>query len=230
MDMSATQISRVPRTKQEAKATYDRLSRWYDLVEGWSEKPFIAEGLQRLRAQRGEVVLEIGFGTGHGLEALAQAVGDVGRVYGQDLSEGMLSVAQSRIEKADLADRVELRLGDAVQLPFESGFFDAVFMSFVLELFDTPEIPLVLGECRRVLHVGGRIGIVSLSKEGDDGIPVRLYEWVHEQWPKLADCRPIYVRQSLEEAGFQVVDALERSMWGLPVEIVVARNIQDGEA
>jgi ubiquinone/menaquinone biosynthesis C-methylase UbiE len=228
--MSATEISRVSRTKQEAKENYDRLSRWYDLVEGWSEKPFIAEGLRRLQAPQGGVVLEIGFGTGHGLEALAQAVGDAGRVYGLDLSEGMLSVAQSRIEKAGLADRVDLRLGDAVQLPFESGFFDAVFMSFVLELFDTPEIPLVLGECRRVLRVGGRIGIVSLSKEGDDGIPVRLYEWAHEQWPKLADCRPIYVRQSLEEAGFQVVDALERSMWGLPVEILVARNIQDGEA
>jgi ubiquinone/menaquinone biosynthesis C-methylase UbiE len=222
--MSATGISRVPRTKQEAKATYDRLSRWYDLVEGWSEKPFIAEGLQRLQAQPGEVVLEIGFGTGHGLEALAQAVGDAGKVYGLDLSEGMLNVARSRIEKAGLADWVDLRLGDAVQLPFESDFFDAVFMSFVLELFDTPEIPLVLGECHRVLHVGGRIGIVSLSKEGDDGIAVRLYEWAHEQWPKVADCRPIYAQQALEEAGFEVVGVVVKSMWGLPVEIVVARN------
>jgi ubiquinone/menaquinone biosynthesis C-methylase UbiE len=228
--MPAPEISRVPRTKQEAKATYDRLSRWYDLVEGWSEKPFIAEGLQRLGAQPGGVVLEIGFGTGHGLEALAQAVGDAGKVYGLDLSEGMLNVAQNRIEEAGLADRVDLRLGDAAQLPFESSFFDSVFMSFVLELFDTPEIPLVLGECRRVLHVGGRIGVVSLSKEGDDGVAVRLYEWVHEQWPKLADCRPIYARQALEEAGFQVVDGVERSMWGLPVEIVVARNGQDGDA
>jgi len=228
--MSATEISRVPRTKQEAKATYDRLSRWYDWVEGWSEKPFIAEGLQRLQVEPGGIVLEIGFGTGHGLESLAQAVGDAGQVYGLDLSEGMLNVARNRIEQAGLADRVDLRLGDAVQLPFAADFFDAVFMSFVLELFDTPEIPLVLRECARVLHVGGRIAVVSLSKEGDDGVAVHLYEWVHEQWPKLADCRPIYVRQALEDAGFQVVEAVVKSMWGLPVEIVVARNNGDGEA
>jgi ubiquinone/menaquinone biosynthesis C-methylase UbiE len=98
---------------------------------------------------------------------LAQAVGDTGKVYGLDLSEGMRNVAQARIEKAGLADRVDLHLGDAVQLPFESDSFDAVSMSSVLELFGTPEIPFVLRQCRRVLHVGGRICVVSLSKVRD---------------------------------------------------------------
>ncbi|MEJ2210148.1 MAG: methyltransferase domain-containing protein [Anaerolineae bacterium] len=218
------QISRVPRTKEEARANYDRLSRWYDLVEGWSEREFIDEGLERLQAGPGETVLEIGFGPGHGLEALARAVGDTGRVYGLDLSPGMLDVARDRLERAGLAGRAELRLGDAAALPFEDDAFDAVFMSFVLELFDTPEIPVVLRECRRVLHGGGRISVVSLSKEGQDGFPLRVYEWAHEHWPRLADCRPIFVRRALVETGFDVTNAAEESMWGLPVEIVLARN------
>ncbi|MGD9404458.1 MAG: methyltransferase domain-containing protein [Anaerolineae bacterium] len=224
MPGTGTEISRVKRSKAEAKETYDKMSHWYDVLAGSSEQEFVQLGLEKLAAARGEVILEIGFGTGHALVTLAQAVGDSGRVYGIDISEGMLRVAQERVRQAGLSGSVDLRRGDAAQLPFESEFFDAVFMSLTLELFDTPEIPTVLEECKRVLQSGGRLCVVAMSKKGNHGLMLRLYEWAHEKLTQYIDCRPIFAQKALKEAGLQVVDSELQSMWGLPVEIVTARK------
>jgi hypothetical protein len=48
-----------------------------------SEKRFTESGLQKLKVKQGETVLEIGFGTGHALVALARLVGQSGKVYGE---------------------------------------------------------------------------------------------------------------------------------------------------
>ncbi len=223
MPKNAASISRVTRSTEEAKAAYDKISRWYDVLAGSSEKKYTHLGLQRLAAQQGERVLEIGFGTGHAIQAMAQAVSQTGKVYGIDLSEGMFQITRDRTEKAGLSGRVELRCGDATKLPFQSDFFDAIFMSFALELFDTPQIPTVLGECQRVLRDGGRIGVVSMSK-GSDNLAMRIYEWAHHAFPKYVDCRPIFVREALEEAGFQVLAVDEFSMFGLAGESVLAKK------
>jgi ubiquinone/menaquinone biosynthesis C-methylase UbiE len=220
----ASEISRVTRSKQEAKASYDRMSKWYDVFSGRFESKYREAGLRKLGAGGGEVVLEVGFGTGHCILALAQAVGNKGKVYGVDISEGMCNISLSRIEKSGLAQRVELHCGDATHLPFKADCFDAVFMSFALELFDTLEIPIVLDECRRVLRREGRICIVAMSKEAKDGMMVKFYEWFHGRFPGFVDCRPIFVQKALEGAGFRIQDASEMSMWGLPVEIVLAKK------
>ncbi len=220
------EISRVTRPKEKAKATYDRLSRWYDVLVGHMEKGPRDLGLAKLDAHEGEKVLEIGFGTGYCVLALARSVGEFGKVYGLDISEGMLSVTAGKLEKAGLSERVELQLGDAVDLPYPDGFLDAIFMSFVLELFDTPEIPLVLQQCLRVLKVGGRICIVAMSKEKNPGIMERAYEWAHQKFPDYVDCRPIYVRDSVENAGFKIADVTRVSLLGLSADIVLAKKLE----
>lgn len=215
-------IGRVTRTRAEAQATYDRISKWYDLLEGRWERKLKDVGLRKLGVHEGEVVLEIGFGTGYGMLALARSVGATGRVYGIDLSPKMIEITRERVGKNGLESRVEFIQGDALQLPFQTDFFDAAFMSFVLELFDTPEIPKVLRECLRVLRVSGRICVVSLSKMGGPSRMRRLYEWGHRVFPRILDCRPIYVERALREAGFAVSDATIGSVAGLPVEVVLA--------
>jgi demethylmenaquinone methyltransferase/2-methoxy-6-polyprenyl-1,4-benzoquinol methylase len=216
-------VLRVFNSRQEIRAFYDKISKVYDVLAERSEAPVRRAGLEMLAAQPGEVVLEVGFGTGHCLVALAEAVGPKGAVLGVDLSGGMLEQTRGLLEKKGLDSRVHLALADAVQLPYTTGALDGVFMSFTLELFDTPEIPVVLGECRRVLRPGGRIAVVSLTKEGRQGLLIQAYEWTHRHFPNLLDCRPIYVRQAVEEAGYTIRDDRQMQMW-VPVGLILGEK------
>ncbi|MCP5099152.1 MAG: methyltransferase domain-containing protein [Chloroflexi bacterium] len=213
-------MSRVVRSKEQARAGYNRLSGWYDIIAGSTEKKYRDIGLEKLNAKAGEQILEIGFGTGHCMVTLATAVTNTGTVDGIDISDGMLAITEDRISKAGLSDQVNLHLGDATTLPFSANTFDGIFMSFTLELFDTPEIPLVLDQCYKTLRPGGRIAVVALTKK--PGFAVRLYEWFHEKMPVAVDCRPIQAQSDLIAAGFTITDLTTLSMWGLPVEIILA--------
>jgi ubiquinone/menaquinone biosynthesis C-methylase UbiE len=213
----------VTRSKLEARGLYDRLSRWYDLIEGRWERRVVKEGLSLLAPQPGEHLLEIGPGTGWALVRLADGVGPPGLVVGLDLSPGMLKVAGRRLRKGGLHERVQLRLGDVSHLTFADGSFDAVFATFVLELLDTPDIPVALAQIWRTLKPGGRLVVVSLSRRRMTSAR-RLYEWAHERLPRLLDCRPIDVGALIAAAGFTVETARLDSVEGLPVEIVLARR------
>jgi ubiquinone/menaquinone biosynthesis C-methylase UbiE len=218
---SQPEVLRVLQTKGETKAFYNKISKVYDLLADQSEEPVRRAGLEKLNARPGEKVLEIGCGTGHCLVALAQAVGAAGKVYGMDLSDEMLKIARENLEKEGLADRVELICEDAGELPYDAETLDAIFMSFTLELFDTPEIPEVLAECKRVLRPGGRIVVAGVSKEGEGGVILQVFEWTHKHFPNLMDCRPIFVRKALKAAGFRIESVENRTMW-IPVEIALA--------
>jgi ubiquinone/menaquinone biosynthesis C-methylase UbiE len=217
-------VSPVLRSHQQARVIYDRISGWYDALEGrWERRP-IRIGLRVLGAREGESVLEIGFGTGHSVVAFARAVGVSGMVHGVDLSPRMLALARSRVERAGLQRRVRLENADAVSLPLRDSSVDAVFMSFVLELFDTPEIPVVLRECRRVLRDPGRICVVSLSRAGGPSFMRAAYEWGHRRLPRLLDCRPIFAGRAMEAAGFGDLRVTRVKLWGLPVEVALGRK------
>lgn len=218
------QIHRVYRSKDGARKAYNRLSRFYNFLAGSSETPFIQEGLELLAVSRGATVLEIGPGTGNAMEKLASVVGTDGSVHGIDLSPGMLHRAHDRFSSTNVAAPVSLTEGDGACLPYRADSFDAVFISFSLELFDTPEIPVVLKEIHQVMKPGGRLGVVSMHRREHPGRIVRLYEWFHDHFPAYLDCRPINACSMLLEQGFLLANRTEGNMWGLPVELVVVKK------
>jgi len=206
-----SEMEPVTRSKMQARKSYNLMARWYDLFTS-SEKRFTDIGIQMLDMKSGESVLEIGCGTGHALFEFAETGANVIAI---DLSERMLTIARGKARNKN----VGLCQADGFSIPFSNERFDKVFVSFTLELFDTPEIPQVLYEIHRVLVTGGKLGVVSLAKQ--DILAIRIYEWFHRRMPMFVDCRPVYLQPFLKDAGFHVRESEIKTMWGLPVEIVV---------
>lgn len=206
------------------KKFYDRISRVYDLIAEADEHKAREAGERLLNLIPGERILEIGFGTGNSAINMAELVGSAGKVYGIDISPGMLAVAQAKIADKGLSDRVELSTGDARELPYDDESFNASFASFTLELFPPEDIPIVLAQVRRVLQKGGRVSVVSMAKV-KQGQPASLIEktylWMHRHFPHIVDCRPIDPIQYLHDAGFTIRDEIDMEIWTMPVKAVV---------
>lgn len=213
------------RVHGDVRATYGKVSRTYAVIEDKLEGKLRRRGLALLDLQGGEAVLEIGFGTGRSLVEMARSVGGTGSVSGIDITPQMVSQATERLEREGLAYRVEAVEGDARNMPYEASRFDAVYAAGVLELFDTPDIPTVLAEVRRVLKPNGKVVLGSMPREGHEGsLLLRLWEWAHRTFPRYASCRPIYLEDSVRSAGY-TIDAVEEVMLAgvFPMKLVVGR-------
>ncbi len=129
-------------------------------VEALYRSPDIAAqraSLLRLLAPvAGERILDLGCGPGFLVRDLAAALGPTGRVVGLDPSLPMLGLARERCR--DLPG-VDLREGDAQQLPLADASVDAAVVCQVLEF--VPVVERALSELYRVLRPGGRLLVVD---------------------------------------------------------------------
>lgn len=199
---------------------YNRHAALYDFLAFASERLLLDRGLSLLNLQRGERVLEIGFGPGRTLATMGKSVGLSGEILGIDAAPAMVNIATNRISKEHLGDYVHPIHGDILSWQPPIQTFDAIFMAFTLELFDDGQIDVVLEKCQKTLRAGGRIAIVALSENGK-GFGKLIYWWLHDVLPNVFDCRPIRVNQLLRRAGFRI-ERGELINWWIPVEIVLA--------
>lgn len=218
------EIPRVTATPEEIRKSYGKMSRFYAVLECVFEKRMREQGVEDLSIEQGERVLEVGVGTGFALREISRKVGPEGKAYGIDITPEMLQRTEKRLRRADMADRAALYKGDARSMPFPDNTFDAVYMAGTLELFDTPDIPRVLSEAKRVLKPGGRLGVNSISQEGDrQNLFLKIYEWLHRKFPAYASCRPIYVEKSIRDAGFNIFHSRDYRLTKLvPMKLVIA--------
>ena len=204
---------------------YDRISHFYDAIADAGEHNAREAGETALNLQAGESVLEIGFGTGNSLVTFSDQVGDHGSVSGVDISPGMKDVAQKKLQERETVGNIELKVGDARELPFDDESFDAVFSSFTLELFPVEHISIVLREVARVLKPDGRMGIVSMSvvrKGKHASLLESTYIWMHRHFPHIVDCQPIDVHKHVINAGMKIASEDEVEIWTMPVAVAVA--------
>lgn len=211
----------VNRSRADARSNYDRLSRTYDALVASGERRYRNAGLAALDVKPGERILEIGSGTGLALAAVAEQGGQAGQAVGIDLSPGMTAIAKRRVTGLQ---SVHLSIGDAVHLPYAAAHFDGILICFTLELFEVEEIYQVMQECFRVLRHGGRLVAVSLSRAAPRSLMTRVYEWAHLRFPKLLDCRPIYLPETVAKAGFVLRASQQLPYWGLKVAVIQAER------
>lgn len=107
-----------------------------------------------------KTILDLATGTADLAIALAKC-NPQAHIIGMDISEKMLEIGKEKVSKKGLANQIELRLGDAATLPFESNTFDAVTVAFGVRNFENLEHGL--SEIQRVLKPNGRAVILEFS-------------------------------------------------------------------
>jgi SAM-dependent methyltransferase len=138
----------------------------FNLAKGWPLGPDTATEHAQAREWLGlsgrtpATVLDVACGPGNVTRALAAGVAEGGMVIGLDASETMLARAVRDTPEPHLDDpRIAYVRGDAVDLPFRDGVFDAVCCFGALYLFDDPW--RALDGMARVLKPGGRLVILT---------------------------------------------------------------------
>jgi demethylmenaquinone methyltransferase/2-methoxy-6-polyprenyl-1,4-benzoquinol methylase len=119
-------------------------------------------------------VLDVATGTGDLAIAIAKFCPGA-TVIGLDPSPGMLEIAEQKIAKRGLADRISLTVGDAQELPLKNCEIDAATIAFGIR--NVPDRGKGLRELRRVVRPGGRIAVLELGEpqKGVMGAMARLH-------------------------------------------------------
>jgi demethylmenaquinone methyltransferase/2-methoxy-6-polyprenyl-1,4-benzoquinol methylase len=92
-------------------------------------------------------------------------------------------VGRQKVAAAELARRIELRVGDAEQLPFPDRSFDGVTIAFGIR--NVPDRGRALREMARVCRPGGRIAILELSEPGGGVLGALARFHVHTLVPTI---------------------------------------------
>lgn len=135
---------------------------WFLLLPRGPHSP---KNLRRiLEPQNGERILEVGPGVGVHAQAIAAALRPGGMLDVLDVQQAMLDRVMGRATKAGLTNIVP-RQGDARELPYPAGTFDAVYLIGVLG--EVQDAGAALHEIRRVLKPDGRLIIGELLIDPD---------------------------------------------------------------
>ena len=150
----------------------------------------------------GETVLDLGSGGGIDVLLSAKRVGPTGKVYGLDMTDEMLALANANKQKAG-AENVEFLRGEIEHIPLPDNAVDVIISNCVINL--SADKDAVLREAFRVLKPGGRFAVSDVVARGEILPEIRksVLMWVGCVAGALDEAE---YRNKLQAAGFQQVD------------------------
>ena len=160
---------------------FDRIAGVYDLMNSvmtagmhhrWRER---AADLARLSP--GDSALDVACGTGDLAIELKRRVGPTGRVVGSDFADGMLDLAREK------SGDVEWEWGNALDLKYDSGSFDAATVGFGARNFS--DLGAGLREVARVVRPGGRVVVLEITTPQKPPLSVFFRFWFDTLVPAL---------------------------------------------
>lgn len=163
--------------------------------------------INHAKAQKGEVCVDLGSGKGNDVIRLAEEVGNEGYAYGIDISEGMISKANSNLQKFEVRNAEIIKSG-LEKLPLKDKTVDVVISNCTIN--HASDKQSVWNEVYRILKSGGRF-VVS---------DIYATEPIAEEYKNdpeaVAECWAGAVTRAeyfdmLEKAGFSEIKVLEES-------------------
>jgi len=124
---------------------------WKDAAVSWLAPP----------RGRPFAVLDVAGGTGDVAFRIVDRSAGAAHVTVCDINGSMLDVGRERASRRGLGEKVDFVEGNAEELPFESGRFDAYTIAFGIR--NVPRIEMALAEAHRVLKPGGRFLCLEFS-------------------------------------------------------------------
>jgi len=162
MDRDATAtLGTLP--EPEVRAMFDRISGVYDrmnqVMTAGLHHRWRARAADLARVVPGDRALDVATGTGDLAIELGRRVTPGGSVVGSDFSERMLDLARAK-EPAG-PGRVRFEWGNALELPYPDGAFDAATVGFGARNF--ADLDRGLREMVRVVRPGGRVVVLEIT-------------------------------------------------------------------
>jgi len=156
--MNQTKEERVHQVFESIYRKYDTMN---SVISFQRHKAWRKHTMKTMKVKAGATALDVCCGTADWTIALADAVGQKGKVFGLDFSKNMLKIGDDKV-RAKKLENVTLIHGNAMELPFEDNYFDYVTIGFGLR--NVPDYMQVLKEMYRVVKPGGQVVCLETSQ------------------------------------------------------------------
>jgi ubiquinone/menaquinone biosynthesis C-methylase UbiE len=142
-----------------------------------------------LKLKRGDVVADIGAGTGYYTRRLSKAIGNEGTVYAVDIQPEMLEILTNKLAGEEIFN-VKPVLGTVTDPRLPRASVDLILMVDVYHEFDHP-FEMVEAMCT-ALKPGGRLVFVEFRAE-DPKVPIkRVHKMTEAQVRKEMTVQPVH--------------------------------------